>query len=50
VRGDCYDLPPLVARPLRRTEVDADDHLDLDGAVNETRWIMSIQFSSLPPA
>lgn len=29
VRGDGDDLPPLVARPLRRTEVDADDHVNL---------------------
>src|SRR5690606_14467965 len=49
VRGDGDDLPPLVARPLRRTEVDADDHLDLGCAAKETNGTMTLQFSPLPP-
>lgn len=49
VRGDGDDLPPLVARQLRRTEVDADDHLDLERAAKETNGAMTLQFSPLPP-
>jgi hypothetical protein len=49
VRGDGDDLPPLVARPLRRTEVDADDHLDLGCAAKETNGTITLQFSPLPP-
>jgi hypothetical protein len=30
VRGEGDELPPLVARALRRTEVDAHDHVDLE--------------------
>lgn len=50
VRGDGDDLPPLVARPLRRTEVDADDHVDLGCRAKQgTSGTMTIQFSLLPP-
>jgi hypothetical protein len=42
VRGDGDDLPPLVARPLRRTEVDANDHVDLERAAKGTNGIMTL--------
>jgi hypothetical protein len=45
VRGDRDDLPPLVARPLPRTEVDADDHVDLELAAQGTNGIMKLQLS-----
>jgi hypothetical protein len=49
VRGDGDDPPPLCARPLRRTEVDADDYVDLERAAKGTNGIMELQLSPLPP-
>lgn len=48
VRGDGDDLPSLVARPLRRAEIDADDHVGL--ARTMRRWTcvnMTLRFSPL---
>jgi hypothetical protein len=50
VRGHGDDLPPLVERPLRRTEVDADHPVDLERAAKQgTSVPMTLQFSLLPP-